>query len=147
MQNTTHDIRHTTCDVRLTTCDNKGFTLIELLAAIVLVALALIPIMMITTQMLDSSMKDEHLTKVIFLAEHKMEQVKRELVNDFSTSRDESVTAFDSPYDDYKYTVSDDEASGIKVIQVNVWYDEDNDNTLDSNERSITLNTKVADRG
>ncbi|MFH1395286.1 MAG: type II secretion system protein [Candidatus Omnitrophota bacterium] len=140
-------MRHTTYDMRYTTYDNKGFTLIELLAAIVLIALALIPIMMITTQMIASSMKDEHLTKVIFLAERKIEMVKRELVNDFSVSKDETVTAFNAPYDDYKYTVSDDEGTGIKVIQIMVWYDEDGDNTLDSNEQVITFNTKVADRG
>jgi len=126
---------------------NKAFTLIEVLAAIILIAAALIPIMIISTQIIEKSLKDEHLTKVIFLAEGKIEDVKRSVVNSFGTSADESATAFDSPDEKYKYTVSDDEASDIKVIQVRVWYDENNNDALDSNESNITLDTKVADRG
>lgn len=124
-----------------------GFTLIEVLASIALIAVALIPIMVIVPQMIENSLKSERLTKVIFLVENKTEEVKRDAIYDFSTSCDESVTAFTSPYGDYKYTVSDDEGTEIKVIQVQVWYDEDTDNILDSGEDSIVLDTKIADRG
>jgi len=127
--------------------NRNGFTLIEVLAAIILIAAALIPIMIITSQIIEKSLKDEHLTKVIFLAEGKIEDVKRSVINSFSTSADEAVTSFDSPDEDYKYTVSDDEAFGIKVIQVRVWYDDNNNDTIDSGESNITLDTKVADRG
>jgi len=133
--------------MRYTINDKRGFTLIEVLAAIILIAAALIPIMIITTQIIEKSLKDEHLTKVIFLAEGKIEDVKRSIVNSFGTSADETATAFDSPDEDYKYTVSDDEAADIKVIQVRVWYDDNNNDTIDSGESNITLNTKVADRG
>jgi len=140
-------MKYTTYDMRHTIYDKKGFTLIEVLAAIILIAAALIPIMIITSQIIEKSLKDEHLTKVIFLAEGKIEDVKRSVIDSFSTSADEAVTSFDSPDEDYKYTVFDDEASGIKVIQVRVWYDENDDDVLDSNESNITLDTKVADRG
>ncbi len=133
--------------MRHTINDKRGFTLIEVLAAIILIAAALIPIMIITTQIIEKSLKDEHLTKIIFLAEGKIEDTKRSVVNNFAASVDETATAFDSPDEKYKYTVSDDEASDIKVVQVSVWYDENDDDALDSNESNITLDTKVADRG
>ncbi len=142
-----HTIKKTICEMRHTIYDRKGFTLIEVLAAIILIAAALIPIMIITTQIIEKSLKDEELTKVIFLAEGKIEDVKRGVVDSFATSATESTTAFDSPNDDYKYTVSDDGAASIKVIQGCVWYGENNDDTSGPGESNITLSTKVADRG
>jgi len=127
--------------------NKKSFTLIEVLASIVLIAGALIPLMVIVPQMIRNSLKSEQLTKVIFLAQDKVEEVKRDSIDNFSVSRDEAVTAFSSPYQSYKYTVTDDEGADIKVIQVQAWHDADSDNTLDSEEDSITINTKVADRG
>ena len=124
-----------------------GFTLIEILASILLIAVALIPIMIIVPQMIENSLNSERLTKVIFLAENKTEEVKRDAIYDFATSRDESATAFASPHGDYKYRVLDDEGTEIKVIQIQVWYDEDTDDILDSGEDSIVLDTKIADRG
>jgi len=125
----------------------KGFTIIEVLASIVLLATALIPIMVIVPQMIDNSLKSEKLIKVLFLGEKKTEEVKREAINSFSVSRDEPVSTFVSPYGDYKYTVSDDEGADIKVIQVQVWYDEDGDNTRNHNEVFIVIDTKIANRG
>jgi len=125
----------------------QSFTLIEVLASITLTAVALVPIMVIVPQIIDNSLSSERITKVIFLGENKLEETKRDIINTFATSRDESATAFASPYGDYKYIVSDDEGTDIKVIQVQVWYDGDGDDILDSDEESITLDTKVTDRG
>lgn len=127
--------------------NKKSFTLIEVLASIVLLSGALIPLMVIVPQMIRNSLKSEQLTKVVFLAENKMEEVKCKTIDTFATSRDETVTAFSSPYGDYKYTVTDDEGADIKIIQVQTWYDENGDSVLDSGESSIIINTKVADRG
>lgn len=129
------------------TTDRRGFTLIEVLAAVVLIAVALIPIMLIVPQMLGNSLKTERLTTVIFLGENKMEEVKRNVITAFAVSRDNPAAAFAAPYGGYKYTVSDDEGAAIKVIGVQAWYDEDGDNVLDSGEVSITIDTKIADRG
>ena len=125
----------------------NSFTLIEVLAAIVLTIMALVPIMVIVPQMIENSLKSEKLTKVIFLGEEKIEEVKRNVINSFNTDRDEPATVFASPYEDYKYIITDDEAADIKVIQVQVWHDNDGDNIFDAGEESITLNTKIADRG
>lgn len=124
----------------------KAFTLIEVLASILLIGGALISIMIIVPQIIENSLKTERLTTAIFLGESKLEDVKRDVINDFSDAKDESASSFSPPYGDYKYTVSDDEASDIKIIQVTAWYDEDDDDVLDSGEESIILDTKVADR-
>lgn len=127
--------------------NKKGFTLIEVLAAIILIAVALIPIMTIVPQMIENSLNTEKLTKVIFLAEKMMEETKRDAINDYDNfDGNASATKFD-PSEDYKYKVSDDRGSGIRVIQIEVWHDEDGNNAADSGEQSITLNTKIADRG
>ena len=126
---------------------NKGgFTLIEILASIVLIAVALVPLMQILAQSLGLSMKEERLTKVIFLGERKMEEVRGKVTYDFDTSRAESAAQFLVPYDEYKYTVADDEGADIKVISVTVWHDEDDDDVVDNDEETITMDTRVADR-
>ena len=128
-----------------------GFTLIEVLASVALIAAAIIPIARALTQSLVISTKEERLTKVIFLAERKTEELKNKILYDFDTDRDQGATAFtDSGYSEYKYIVDDEvienEDSRLKQIQVQVWHDEDDDSTIDSNEESITLDTKVAER-
>ncbi|MFH1798123.1 MAG: type II secretion system protein [Candidatus Omnitrophota bacterium] len=127
--------------------NKRGFTLIEVLAAIVLIMLALIPIMVIVPQMIENSLNTQRLTTVIFLAEGKMEEVRRDAINNFVSSQDKPVTAFALPYAEYKYTVTDNEGAGIKIIQIRAWHDKDADNTLDANEQSITIDSKIADRG
>ena len=93
---------------------------------------------------LDAQMERE--TKVAFLAQLKMEEVKSKAIHDFAQDYTESATAFPSPDSDYKYTVSDDQGTGIKEITVNVWYDRDGDNNIDADEEDIDLNTKIAKR-
>lgn len=129
----------------------QGFTLIEVLASIALISVAIIPVAKALTQGLALSAKEERVTKVIFLAERKIEELENIILDDFDTHRDKVATAFtDDGYSGYKYTVSDTvierDGSDLKKIQVQVWYDEDNDNKVDSGEESITLDTKIAER-
>ena len=136
--------------------NRHGFTLIEVLASILLIGGALVAIMTIVPQMIENSLGTERLTKVIFLAERKTEEVIGKVINNFDNDGagyDESATAFtDDGYSAYKYTIDDevisaeDDDSKLKKIQVQVWHDEDDGNTVDSNEESITLDTKLADR-
>ena len=130
---------------------NRGFTLIEVLASVVLIGIGVIPIARVLTQSLVISTKEERLTKAIFLAQRKTEELKSKILYDFDTRQDENVAAFsDSGYSMYKYSVADTiierEDSDLKQIQVQVWYDHDEDNKLDDGEISITLDTKVAER-
>ena len=127
----------------------RGFTLIEVLASIVLIALVLIPIMTIVPQMIENSLKSERLTKVIFLAERKTEEVMGELINNFGAS----IATSGNLGGNYEYTVALAQDGSIpiadlKIITVRVWYDEDGDGTFDDDMELITiaLDTKVADR-
>ncbi|MCP4650840.1 MAG: hypothetical protein GY853_12290 [PVC group bacterium] len=129
----------------------EAFTLTEVLAGIVLLALAIIPMANYLTQSFVISVREERITKTIFLAERKMEELKGKIIYDFNTDRDAKATAFTDPgYGNYKYIVDDQtiatKKSGLKQIQVQVWYDEDGDKVIDSDEESVTLNTKIAQR-
>lgn len=124
--------------------NRSGFTLIEILLAIVLITLACIPLMQIVIQGLRTTKKEERVTKVVFLAERKMEETLGKVRYDSSVSQDSSG-AFTSPYADYRYIVTDNEASDIKTIAVSVWFDENGDESIDSDEDFISLNTKFSD--
>ncbi|MFH1504238.1 MAG: prepilin-type N-terminal cleavage/methylation domain-containing protein [Candidatus Omnitrophota bacterium] len=130
--------------------DKRGFTFIEVLGAIVILAVALVPLMELAAESLVASRKSECTEVVAFLAQQKMDDLRVKTLNDFDTSRDESVTRFSLdpglPFYNYKYTVADNEGIGIKEIQVNVWYDEDGDDAIDVREDDIRLDTKIADR-
>ncbi len=123
-----------------------GFTLLEVLAAIVILSVVLIPLteMLPRTLILDSQLERE--TRAAFLAQQKLEGVKCRAMYNFNPDYDESATAFPFPDSTFKYTVSDDQGSEIREISVTVWYDEDDDNTVDDDEESIELNTKIAKR-
>jgi|GEM_PF-608195 len=126
-------------------CRN-GFTLLEILLTIVILSIALIPLMELLpgALVLDAQMERE--SKVAFLAQQKLEEVKSKATYDFDQDYSESATAFPSPDSTFKYTVSDDQGTEIKEIAVTVWYDKDGDNTVDEDEEGIELNTKVAKR-
>jgi len=127
--------------------NKHAFTFIEVLTTVVLMLVALIPLMTIVPQMIQNSLKAERLLTVVFLAEQKMEEVKRDVVNSFGVSRDEATTAFNSPHAAYKYTVADNEGASLKEIRVDAWHDEDADSVLDSGEVSIRIDAIIRDRG
>jgi len=124
----------------------RGFTILEILFAIVILSIALIPLMKMLPEALILDAQMERETKVVFLAQRKMEEVKNKAIYDFSQDYAESATAFPSPDSTFKYTVSDDQGTGIKEITVNVWYDKNGNGSVDMDEEDIELNTKVAER-
>jgi prepilin-type N-terminal cleavage/methylation domain-containing protein len=126
--------------------DFNGFTLLEILLTIVILGIALIPLMELLPRALVHDAQVERETKVAFLAQQKLEEVKSKAIYDFNQDYNESATAFPSPDSTFKYTVSDDQGSEIKEIAVNVWYDRNGDNDIDDDEEEIELNTKVAER-
>ena len=126
--------------------DERGFTLLEILAAIVILSIALIPMMEMLPAALVLDSQLEQKTRVTFLAQRKLEEVKCKAIYDFSPDYSESATAFPSPDVSFKYVLTDDQGTEIKEISVVVWYDEDGNDTIDSDEESIELDTKVAKR-
>ncbi len=135
----------------------KGFTLIEVLASIVIFAVLIAIIMNVVAGSLMVSRNTEITTRSVVLCVGKMDEVRARIFGR-STNPDylygwdrnysEAAAAFPSPHPDYKYTVADPDypAALIRDIAVTVWYDRDDDSILDSDERGITFNTKVARR-
>ena len=124
----------------------SGYTLLEILMAISILSIVLIPLMEMLprTLLLDARLERE--TKVAFLAQREVEEVKSRAIYDFSMDYSESATAFPAPDLSYKYTVSDDQGAEIKEIAVTVWYDEDNDDSVGGDEEQLVLYTKFAKR-
>jgi prepilin-type N-terminal cleavage/methylation domain-containing protein len=132
--------------------NKKGFTYLELLAAIVIMAVALVPIMQVMPEGMMAVTRVERLTRAGLLAQSKMDEVRSQILGTnpsygFSNDYTESATAFPAPDDDYMYTVADDQGSDIKILNVTVWFDEDGDSVQDTDEESVSLDVKIADRG
>lgn len=126
--------------------NSKGFTLVEVMVATALLGLVLVALMQIVPSMLKVGTKVEVVTKATFLAEKKTEEIRSLINNDYSADRTQAATAFPSPDALYKFTISDDAAADIKVLNVTVWNDVDGDGAIDSDEYSVSLDTKMADR-
>jgi prepilin-type N-terminal cleavage/methylation domain-containing protein len=139
-------IRFLICVLQLKSKIENGFTILEILCTIAILSIVMIPLMKMLpdAMVLDAQMERE--TRVAFLAQQKIEEVKNKAIYDFSQDYSESATAFPSPDSDFKYTVSDDQGTAIKEIEVVVWYDKDGNGSVDADEEDIELNTKIAER-
>ena len=135
----------------------KGFTLIEVLGAIAIFAMLIALIMIVVAGSLVISKDTEITSRNIVLCSRKMDETKAKISGRstdvgyiFGWNRDytETAAAFPAPDAGYKYTVSDPNypAALIRDVAVTVWYDEDGDSLLDSDEKRITLNTKITKR-
>ena len=125
-------------------CGNQsGFTMLEILVSIMLLSIVLIPLLGLMADAARIHVQLERQTRSAFLAQLKLEEVKNNATLNFSI--DYTTVApveFSAPDLGFKYTVSDDNDDNIKIISIEAWYDEVND----EDERSVTLNTKVARR-
>ncbi len=139
-------IRFLICVLPLKSKIENGFTILEILCTIAILSIVMIPLMKMLpdAMVLDAQMERE--TRVAFLAQQKIEEVKNKAIYDFSQNYSESATAFPSPDSDFKYIVSDDQGTAIKEIEVVVWYDKDGNGSVDADEEDIELNTKIAER-
>jgi len=124
----------------------NGFTLLELLLAIAILSIAIIPIMSIFPQVLLMSSKMERESRITFLAQKKLEEVKSQAISDFSQNYSSSATAFSGSDSMFKYVISDVVDNTIRSIRVTVWHDKDGSDTINGDEEWIELNTKVAER-
>ena len=125
-------------------CEN-GFTMLEILVSIALMSIVIIPLLGLMTDAARIHSHLERQTRSAFLAQMKLEEIKNDITLDFILNL--PVTGeFPDPDLGFKYIVTDtvDIPDDMKTISVEVWYDEDDDDTAD--ERSVTLNTKVARR-
>jgi len=128
----------------------RGFTLIEVVAAVAVLALGLIVVLRLLPEGVRSARDVERSTRGVLLAQYKADEIRSQILGGnpgFDKPGGYGETGGGFPDDpDYCYTVIDDQASGIKELSVTVWFDEDGDGTQDEDERSIQLDTKIANR-
>ena len=123
-----------------------GYTILEIVLTIAILSIALIPLMEMLPRALLLDDQLEQRARAAFLAQRKLEEVKGKAIYDFDQDYTESATAFAAPDAKFKYTVTDQEADGIKEVGVNVWYDTDSSGSAGDDEENVELNTKIARR-
>ena len=98
-----------------------AFTFLEILAALVILSLALIPILTWVPMSIQTKLKAERKTISIFLAQGKIEELHSAIINNFNFNYTPSG-AFNSPYQDHRYLITDNFNSNIKTISIKVWH-------------------------
>lgn len=127
--------------------NNKGFTLLEVMTATAIAIPLLIIMMQMVPGMMKSGTGSEANTISTFLAESKVNDIRRRIRNNlYATNYTSTAAAFASPYQLYKSSVTDDLGSSQKQIAVVVWKDADSNNQIGTQEYSFQLNTIVAKR-
>lgn len=99
-----------------------GFTFLEVLAALVILSAALIPILTWVPVSIQSKLQAERKTTSIFLCQSKLEEVRYKVIKNFVNNYNAASLSFNSPYQNYKYTVSDNLDSNLKTISVKSWH-------------------------
>ena len=117
-----------------------GFSFVEVLAALVILSVALIPIMLWVPTSIQTKLQTERKTTAIFLGQSKIEELHYKIIKSFSTNYNQAETSFNSPYQDFHYTVTDNSAGTyLKTISVSVWHTE-------TPENATIFYTQVASR-
>ncbi len=99
----------------------RGFTFLEVLAALIILSVALIPIISWVPLSLQTKRSAEHKTTAIFLAQSKTEELRYRIIANFTPNYTNS-SAFPSPYQDFRYNVTDNLDANLKTISVKVWH-------------------------
>jgi len=104
--------------------DFRGFSFLEILAALLILSFALIPIITWVPTSIQTKLKTERMTDAIFLAQSKIEELHYKIIKNFSTDYNQAATAFNAPYQAFRYSISDDLNPNLKTISVHVWHTE-----------------------
>jgi type II secretory pathway pseudopilin PulG len=121
-----------------------AFTLTEVVVASSILAFAMVPVLKGLTNAHLTSIFIEQKTKSLTYAQQKFEEVKARSIYSYSSSLSENNTSMG---DGYLCNVSDTSAgTDLRNISVQAGFDEDTDNTLDSDEIKVTLQTSLARR-
>lgn len=132
--------------------NEDGFTILEILVSIAILSITIIPLVGLFSTAVVIHAQREQQTRTAFLAQLRLEEVKQKATYDFSTDYSIPETSggdpggFSAPDDKYKYTIIDDNDTDLREITIQVWYDENDDNTVDPDEQNVTLDTLVARR-
>lgn len=86
---------------------------------------------------IQTKLKAERKTMAIFLCQSKIEELRYRLINDFTYQ--DNGNSFNSPYQDFRYTITDNLDPNLKTISVHVWH-------IEKPEDEIILYTQIARR-
>ena len=89
--------------------------------ALVILSAALIPIMLWVPTSIQTKLQAERKATAIFLAQGLMEQLRYQILANFSTPRTVSSQAFGAPYQNFYYNVTDNLDANLKTISVQIW--------------------------
>ena len=100
----------------------NGFTLIELIAALAILTIALLPLVNWLPLSIQTQIKAERKTKAIFLAQAKLEELRTAIINNFDKDYNQlNPLAFTPPYQNFRYSITDDLDANLKTISVKAW--------------------------
>ena len=116
-----------------------GFTFLEILATLVILSVALIPILTWVPLGIQTKIKAEQKTVGIFLCQSIIEDLHYKIINDFTVDYNKNNLSFNSPYQDFRYTVTDNLNSNLKTITVEVWH-------IENPGDEIVFHTQIARR-
>ncbi len=153
----------------------KGFTIFEIITVIVLILVVIYPLARVVSSSLETSSEEQHLTHCALLAQLKVEEF-RTRTNCYSNQTavsdcpDPAVVGatptqsfgklfatpppcnFPFPFNQYECSARNyfrtGTANRLKVVQVRVWYDKNNDDVFeaDQSEPDVYLETQMAAR-
>jgi len=122
---------------------SAGFTITEAVVASALLLVAMVPILKALGNAHFATVNIEHKTVSLTLAQAKLDEIRARSIYHYSDSFTETDTAISGSY---LCNVADDAADPLRTITVSVGYDDNGDNTLDTDEVDINLSTLVARR-
>jgi len=99
-----------------------GFTFLEILAALMILSVALIPIIAWVPTSIQVKLKVERKTIAIFLCQAKIEELRPKIINNFNADYQADAVAFVAPYQNFRYSVTDNLNPNLKTISVKVWH-------------------------
>jgi prepilin-type N-terminal cleavage/methylation domain-containing protein len=118
-----------------------GFTFIEVLVTVVIIAVGLVAIMNWVPLNIQTKIKLERRTTAIFLAQERVDDIKRSALANYDDNFNWAVPqSWSVPYDNFRWTSSDNpDTAALRSISVSAWHIEEPDN-------KITFDTKIARR-
>jgi len=116
-----------------------GFTLLEVLAALMILSVALIPIIAWVPASIQAKLKVERKTIAIFLCQAKIEELRPGIINNFNADYQVDAAAFVAPYQNFRYSVTDNLNPDLKTISVKVWH-------IENTQDETVFYTQIAGR-
>ena len=117
----------------------RGFSFVELIAALVILSIALLPLLNWVPVSIQTKLKAERKTAAVFLAQGKIEELRTAIINNFGSDYNLNPTALDPPYQNFRYSITDDLDSDLKTISVKVWH-------IENPQDETILYTQIARR-